>query len=190
MNRGETAPFILATENASVPFIEVDVNFSLDYLPNSHEDMLHTILKDSLGFAGNIVGGIRGLQADDFFLHLIMHQYKESVLYSMVQRNKDAELYKLLDIYLFVKRGYIELSGLYNKVKKYGLEQPLYSVMNAVSKIFTDFRFSDYATMFRSKGEDEVIDPPTGRRFVWEKPFSERINFFDKEQFLREVKDE
>lgn len=190
MNRGETAPFILATENASVPFIEVDVNFSLDYLPNSHEDMLHTILKDSLGFAGNIVGGIRGLQADDFFLHLIMHQYKESVLYSMVQRNKNAELYKLLDIYLFVKRGYIELSGLYNKVKKYGLEQPLYSVMNAVSKIFTDFRFSDYATMFRSKGEDEVIDPPTGRRFVWEKPFSERINFFDKEQFLREVKDE
>ena len=191
MNRGETAPFVLAIENASVPFIEVDVNFSLDYLPNSHEEMLHTILKDSFAYAGKISGGIRSLQADDFFLHLVMHQYKESMLYSMVQRNKDTELYKLLDIYLFIKRGYIELSELYNKVKKYGLEQPICSVMNAVSETFTDFHFSDYATMFQSGGNvNEVIDPPTGRRFVWEKSFSERISCFGKERFLCEVKDE
>lgn len=191
MNRGETAPFVVATDNPCVPFIEVDINFSLDYLPNSHEEMLHAILKDSLCYAGNISGGIRSLQADDFFLHLIMHQYKESILYSMVQRSKDTELYKLLDIYLFIKRGYIELSGLYNKVKKYGLEQPVYSVMRSISELFTDFHFSDYASMFQPKdGADEVIEPPTGRRFVWEKPISERINFFDKERFLREVKDE
>lgn len=120
MNRGETAPFVLETDDPCVPFVEVDINFSLDYLPNSHEDMLHAVLKDSLCYAGNISGGIRSLQADDFFLHLIMHQYKESVLYSMVQRSKDTELYKLLDIYLFIKRGYIELSGLYIKVKNTG----------------------------------------------------------------------
>ena len=191
MNRGETAPFVVATDHPSVPFIEVDINFSLDYLPNSHEDMLHAILKETIGYAGNISSGIRSLRADDFFLHLIMHQYKESILYSMVQRNKDAELYKLLDIYLFIKRGYIELSGLYNKVKKYGLEQPIYSIMRSISELFTDFHFSDYASMFQPKdGEDEVIEPPTGRRFVWEKPLSERINFFNKGQFLREVKDE
>lgn len=191
MNRGETAPFVVATDHPLVSFIEVDINFSLDYLPNSHEDMLHAILKDSLCYAGNISGGIRSLCADDFFLHLIMHQYKESVLYSMVQRSKDTELYKLLDIYLFIKKGYIELSGLYNKVKKYGLEQPVYSVMCSISELFSDFHFSDYVSMFRPKdGADEVIDPPTGRKFVWEKPLSERINFFDKERFLREVKDE
>lgn len=191
MNRGETAPFVLTTENALVPFIEVDINFSLDYLPNSYEDMLHTILKDSLGYAGNIVGGIRSLRADDFFLHLIMHQYKESILYSMVQRDKDTELYKLLDIYLFIKRGYIELSGLYNKVKKYGLERQIYSVMNSISELFTDFHFADYAAMFRPECEvNEVIDPSTGRKFIWEKPISERICFFNKGEFLREVKDE
>ena len=111
--------------------------------------------------------------------------------HSMVQRSKDTELYKLLDIYLFIKKGYIELSGLYNKVKKYGLEQPVYSVMCSISELFSDFHFSDYVSMFRPKdGADEVIDPPTGRKFVWEKPLSERINFFDKECFLREVKDE
>lgn len=191
MNRGETAPFVLETDDPCVPFVEVDINFSLDYLPNSHEEMLHAVLKDSLCYAGNIQGGIRSLRADDFFLHLIMHQYKESVLYSMVQRSKDTELYKLLDIYLFIKRGYIELSDLHNKVKKYGLERPVYSVMSSISELFSDFHFSDYASMFQPKdGEDEVVDPPTGRKFVWEKPLSERINFFDKECFLREVKDE
>ena len=191
MNRGETAPFVLATENPSVPFIEVDINFSLDYLPNSHEEMLNTILKNSLSYAGNISGGIRSLQTEDFFLHLIMHQYKESILYSMVQRNKDTELYKLLDIYLFIKRGYIELTGLYNKVKKYGLEKPIYSVMNSISELFRDFHFSDYAQMFRPRDDhNEVIDPPTGRRYVWKNILSERMSFFDKEEFLCEVKDE
>lgn len=191
MNRGETAPFVLKTDNSLVPFIEVDVNFSLDYLPNSHEKMLHTILKNSICYAGNISGGLRSLQADDFFLHLIMHQYKESILYSMVQRCKDSELYKLLDIYLFVKRGYIELSDLYNKVKKYGLERPIYSVMSCISELFTDFHFADYASMFQPDTEaEEVIDPPTGRKFVWTAPLSERINVFDKKRYLREVKDE
>lgn len=191
MNRGETAPFVLGTENPCVPFIEVDINFSLDYLPNSHEEMLHTVLKDSFSYAGNIVGGIRSVQIDDFFLHLIMHQYKESILYSMVRRSKDTELYKLLDIYLFIKRGYIELSDLYNKVKKYGLERPVYSVMSSVSETFADLHFLDYVSMFQPEGgADEVIDPPTGRRFVWEKTLSERISYFDKEQFLHEVKDE
>ena len=191
MNRGETAPFVLETHNLCVPFIEVDINFSLDYLPNSYVDMLHTILKDAIGYAGNITGGIRSLCVDDFFLHLIMHQYKESILYSMVQRNKDMELYKLLDIYLFIKKGYIELSGLYNKVKKYGLEQTIYSVMSSISELFTDFHFSDYAPMFQLTGaSDEVLDPPTGKKFTWKEPLAKRISFFDKEQFLCELKDE
>ena len=193
MNRGETAPFVLATENCNVPFIEVDINFSLDYLPNSYEDMLSDILKDTVRYAGNINGGIQSLQTDDFFLHLLMHQYKESVLYSMVQRNKDTELYKLLDIYLFIKKGYIELSDLYNKIKKYGLEKPIYTVMSTVSEVFSNFCFSDYKYMFHTdicKNGDEIIDPPTGKKFRWDKRLSERLHYFNKERFLHEVKDE
>lgn len=193
MNRGETAPFILKTENTKVPFIEVDINFSLDYLPNSHGEMLHSILKDSISYAGKIKGGIRSLQADDFFLHLVMHQYKESILYSMVQRNKDSELYKLLDIYLFIKKGYIELSSLYNKIRKYDLDKPVYSVMKEVSEVFNDFLFSDYEYMFRTdnyKNTDEIIDPPTGKKYIWVNSFAERLEHFSKEQFLREGKNE
>ena len=193
MNRGETAPFVLATENCNLPFIEVDINFSLDYQPNSHEDMLTDILKKVVSYSGNINGGIQSLQPDDFFLHLIMHQYKESILYSMVQRNKDTELYKLLDIYLFIKKGYIELSDLYNKIKKYGLEKQVCSVMRTVSEVFSDFCFSDYKYMFRTetdKNADQVVDPPTGKKYEWDKPLTERIHYYSKEQFLHEVKDE
>ena len=193
MNRGETAPFILKTENTIVPFIEVDINFSLDYLPNSHGEMLHSILKDSISYAGKIKDGIRSLQADDFFLHLVMHQYKESILYSMVQRNKDSELYKLLDMYLFIKKGYIELSNLYNKIRKYDLDKPVYSVMKEVSEVFNDFLFSDYEYMFRTdnyKNADEVIDPPTGKKYIWGNSLAERLEHFGKEQFLHEGKNE
>lgn len=193
MNRGETAPFILETKNSIVPFIEVDINFSLDYMPNSHGEMLKSILKDSINYAGKITGGIHSLQVDDFFLHLVMHQYKESILYSMVQRNKDSELYKLLDIYLFIKKGYIELSNLYNKIRKYNLDGPLYSVMKAVSEVFDDFSFSDYEYIFRQdicNNTDEVIDPPKRQKFLWLSPLSERLEFFNKERYLQEEKDE
>lgn len=193
MNRGETAPFVLATENGRIPFIEVDINFSLDYLPNSYENMLHEILKEAINYAGKVEGGIRSLKTDDFFLHLIMHQYKESILYSMVQRNKDFELYKLLDIYLFIKRGYIDLSGLYNKIKKYNLQKPFYYVMSSIAEVFNDFYFFDYNQMYFPKcGEtiNEVIDPKIGKRFLWTKPLSERLQFFDKNCFLQEAKNE
>lgn len=193
MNRGETAPFILETENSIVPFIEVDINFSLDYLPNSHGEMLHSILKDTISYAGKIKGGIQSLQGDDFFLHLVMHQYKESILYSMVQRNKDSELYKLLDIYLFIKNGYIDFSNLYNKIRKYELDKPVYSVMKAVSELFEDFSISDYEFMFRQdicKNADKVIDPSTGQKFIWTSSLTQRLEHFNKERYLREEKNE
>ena len=189
MNRGETAPFLLQTQNPFVPFIEVDVNFSLGYLPNSNEEMLTDILKEPIDYAGNIDGGIRSLKLDDFFLHLILHQSKESTLYSMVKRNKDVELYKLLDLFLLIKRGYLELSGLYNKVRRYALEVPVCTVMAAVSQAFPDFRFADYAQMFCPGDRafvNEVNDPPAGRSFIWKNTFSERLDFFDREQFLIE----
>ena len=129
MNRGETAPFILKTEDTCVPFIEVDLNFSLDYLPNSNKELLSAVLQETVDYSGSIVGGIRSLKIEDFFLQLIMHQYKESILYSMVERNKDVELYKLLDIYLFIKKGYIELNQLYGKIKRFRLEKAVVCVL-------------------------------------------------------------
>ena len=44
MNRGETAPLIASTGNARFPFVEVDVNFSVDYLPFGQERLVEGML--------------------------------------------------------------------------------------------------------------------------------------------------
>ena len=47
--------------------------------------------------------------------------------------------------------------------------------------------------MFRTetdKNADQIVDPPTGKKYEWDKPLTERIHYYSKEQFLHEVKDE
>ncbi len=191
MNRGETAPFIKEINNQILPFIEVDINFSLGYAPASNKNMLTDIFENAINYSGKIIGGLKSLMADDFFLHLILHQYKESVLYSMVMRNKDSELYKYLDLYLFIKRGYIDIFSLYTKVKKYGIEEAVYSVFSDMAEIFSDAALSECAEIFKSDKPviRKVIDPPTGRTFIWDNQLGDRIDVFNKTVFLKEVKE-
>lgn len=192
MNRGETAPFILKTEDTCVPFIEVDLNFSLDYLPNSNKELLSAVLQETVDYSGSIVGGIRSLKIEDFFLQLIMHQYKESILYSMVERNKDVELYKLLDIYLFIKKGYIELNQLYGKIKRFRLEKAVVCVLEQLFQVFQDNCFKDYVCMFSAEGvnAEEVIDPILNKKYIWDRPLRDRLMYFNKKEMLKEVQSE
>lgn len=187
MNRGETAPFILKIDSNIVPFIELDINFSLDYLPNGNEKMLDKILSDTVDYSGLVKGGIKSLDCGDFFLHLIMHQYKESVLYSMVERNKDLEMYKLLDIYLFIKRGYIDLNDLLNKIKKYELKKEVHYVLTTVSEVFNDLQISDFLETIKPQDVlyiNEVIDPQTKKIYMWQNAVKDRLTEFDKLKFL------
>lgn len=192
MNRGETAPFILKTEDTCVPFIEVDLNFSLDYLPNSNKELLSAVLQETVDYSGSIVGGIRSLKIEDFFLQLIMHQYKESILYSMVERNKDVELYKLLDIYLFIKKGYIELNQLYGKIKRFRLEKAVVCVLEQLFQVFQDNCFKDYVCMFSAEGvnAEEVIDPILNKKYIRDRPLRDRLMYFNKKEMLKEVQSE
>lgn len=186
MNRGETAPFFLEIENRVVPFIEADVNFSLNYLPAQDEKPLRTMLKKTADFAGTIEGGVRSLPVREFFLHLIAHQYKESTLYSMVERHKDMQLYKLLDIYLFLSRGYIDIDTLYADAKKYRLEHETDSVLSTVCALFPDVRLNRIS----DATSEEVIDPPRRKKYVWTRPVEERLAVFDSVKYLSETENE
>lgn len=95
MNRGETAPYLKLTGDKLLPFIEIDLNFSLDWLPSSDIGAVDRFLRNTT----LLENGLTGLTPSYCFMFLCMHLYKEATVLSMVQRSKDIELYKYLDIY-------------------------------------------------------------------------------------------
>ena len=109
----------------------------------------------------------------------------------MVMRNKDYELYKLLDIYLFIKRGYVDIFDLYGKVKRYGIEKTVYEVLSDISEIFGEPQLAEYAEIFKSEESvlRKVIEPPSGKTYIFNNRLGERLGIFNKSIFLKEVKD-
>ncbi len=188
MNRGETAPFIIKLNNKTVPFIEVDINFSLDYLPNSDEVLLQHMLNGTSIYISDFLGTVKSLNVDDFFLQLILHQYKESVLYSMVKRNKDVQIYKFLDIYLFIKRNYISLKEIYKIAEKYNILIPLLSVIKDLEELFSNIscELNDSIKSNNVNIAKRIIDFDRGKNYIWTKNLYQRMNKFDKTKYLSE----
>jgi hypothetical protein len=176
MNRGETAPYLQKSETAVLPFIEIDVNFSLDYLPTGNED-LSSVMLDSIRHHSN---GLHSMSILFFFIHLLLHQYKEMTVLSMVKRNKDTELYKYLDIYKIVKAGLIEWQRFLATIRKYGIETECLSVLKNTTEIFDTLKIDlpDGAQSF-------VIDPENNnKKYGWTKPIRERLLYFNSARFL------
>lgn len=97
MMRGETVPFIKETKLPFMKYLEVDLNFSLDY-KNSDD----TALKEMLARTQVISMGtakIRTLDPLDFLLHLCAHLYKEATTLPWIRMKRDMTLYKYCDIY-------------------------------------------------------------------------------------------
>lgn len=185
MNRGETAPFIALTENERVPFIEVDVNFSVDYLPTGGERIVDAMLLSKKQYGGKTKRRLYGASPEWFFLHLILHQYKESVLYFMAERGKETDLYKLLDIYLLMKNGIIDLETVKNIAVVYGLTGEVCAVLQSVQKVF-NCEIPEWAKA--EQREPRVVMPAENREFEWTAPIDERIEKFNRLSYLKEVK--
>ena len=79
---------MIETQSKMVPFIELDVNYSLGYHPDKDLHQVEDLLCDvkPYQFVGRET--IYSLTEEKFLLHLIMHQYKEATLYWMVHRNR------------------------------------------------------------------------------------------------------
>jgi hypothetical protein len=125
MSRGETAPFMRLTNIPEFPFMEVDINFSLGNIPGEQDALLQAMVDSRSIYHGKVELNVSNEEL--FFLHLIMHQYKESNLYFMVNRGKDLDLYKLADIYYLWASASIDIE----RFKKSKLEKR--SVLSASS---------------------------------------------------------
>ena len=189
LNRGETVPFQRMFESAELPHIEIDINFSLDYLPGGMKGILEKMMARTALYSVREGGAIRSLEEIDFLIHLILHQYKEMRVYSMVIRGKDLEMYKLLDIYLMLSR--ISQKRFLERVMEYHLEQQTAVVLKVVSGIFSNLELCDeLEDMTRGYfwTAERVIDPTQkDKPYVWTVEPADRLMRFDHTGFLVET---
>lgn len=185
MNRGEVAPFVKKTENSEFPFVEVDINFSLGNTPAEGAALLKDMIEETVEHNGKVL--MRVPDSELFFLHLIMHQYKESCLLFMVERSKDLDLYKLADIYYLFKANILDFVRLESLIAKHSLRQEIGTVLKQVGEVFMDDEITGYANKFDST-VPIIIDYENKRNYEWRGTIIQRLCSLDSKQFLREVK--
>lgn len=186
MNRGETAPFLKLTGNPEQPFTEVDINFSLGNTPGEKEELLSEMIATRKKYEGLVTMSV----ADEemFFLHLVMHQYKESCLYFMVEKGKELDLYKLADMYYLWKSELFDKVRLKDIAARYGVKKEMGTVLGQVGRIFEDEEILTEAEEYGSK-QPEIVDYDNKKKYFWTADERTRLCGFKTRKFLREIKD-
>lgn len=183
MNRGEVAPFIKRTDNTEIPFIEVDINFSLGNTPSDGQELLAEMIVSGINYDGKVFLRVPGEEM--FFLHLILHQYKESCLYFMVERSKELDLYKLADIYYLIKAEAFDKRKAEEIVSRYQIADKLGAVLQQVGEVFEDDAILAAAKKYGGE-QPEVVDYARKQRYEWTVPIRERICSYSALKYLRQ----
>lgn len=185
LNRGETAPWILKISNHVVPFIEVDINFSLKEVANDSE-LTKAMLSSTICYKTNKGNYIRSLEYYDFIIQLILHAYKELTLTFMVENNKDIQLYKFLDLYLLLTKR-VDLEILLNKCRQYKLEYEAYIIFNALYDIFHEESFKYFTYNFDFNQQNYVLkDYVNKKEYTFDLNIRERLLNFSNIKYLIE----
>lgn len=100
MLRGETVAYIKEVNLPYMKYMEVDINFSLDY-KNGDEQTVGKMIDESRRVAIDDMELIT-LNQQDFFIHLCEHLYKEATAYFWVKAKRDMSLYKYCDLYMLL----------------------------------------------------------------------------------------
>ena len=136
MTRGETVPFIKEIKLPYINYLEVDLNFSLDY-KNSDNDSVRKMLDRAQTVTVRNTK-VRTLCAEDFFLHLCTHLYKEATTVPWIRMKRDMTFYKYCDIYMLINEmSDDEQDKLLSAAKESGLEKELSYCLNSINCLFT-----------------------------------------------------
>ena len=126
MSRGETVPFVKEIGFSEMRFLEVDINFSLDF-KSGDKNAVFAFIQNSVNWRSDDGTTMRIPSPVDFILHLCAHLYKEATTYPWVAMGRDLTLYKFCDLYLLLRkmqRG--ELEKLKTAIREFGLEKECY----------------------------------------------------------------
>ncbi len=192
MMRGETVPYIKEINLPGIRFLEVDINFSLDYKPGN-ENLINEIINNTLFV--NIDGfKVRTLRLDDFFVHLCSHLYKEATTLPWVEMMRDMTLYKFCDIYILLNDANKEhIDMLFSRAQQVGMQNICAFAVLQTAELF---KFKNvYAIEMARKILDGNIDflhvvvsPKDKRVLIFEeRNIVERFFAKERKLFLKEV---
>lgn len=188
--RGETIPYILEVELPYMRYLEVDINFSLDYKNSDHETIdrmlsrvRHISIKDNM---------INTLDVSDFIIHLCCHLYKEATTYPWVKMRRDMTLYKYYDIYIILKDiTHDDFCAFLKRAEELQLYDVCICVLKWVSELFgfdfiskNDIQITDNIEVL----VNQVIDP-AGKKIYTYTETDIRKRFFanNRDKLLEEV---
>ncbi len=158
MTRGETVPFIRETGQEHMKYLEIDLNFSLDYQARNVSMRVDSFLDRVVPEIHTEKGNLFTLSMTDFIIHLCAHLYKEATLYPWVEMGRDLTLYKFADLYLLSARGHFdEHDDLVYRIRELGMEQECYYALCHTATLFGIQNPALFALLERIKPENTVF---------------------------------
>lgn len=193
MLRGETVPYIKELNFPNMKYLEVDINFSLDY-KNSNTNILESMLENAS--KREIRGAdVMTLDESDFFIHLCAHLYKEATTLPWVKMMRDMTLYKYSDIYLLLEdMSSTRLEKIFERARSVNMEKECAFAIIQTSDLFDvnnrlaidmsrDVLINDPDYIHR------VISPKDNKTFIFtEKNIFERFFADSRKDLLKEEK--
>ena len=193
MMRGEIVPYIKQLRLPGMQFLEVDVNFSLDYKPGNTQLVNDMLTHATIRSAGSL--RIPTLEEDDFFVHLCCHLYKEATTLPWVEMSRDMTLYKYCDIYMLLDDiDQAKTEQLFEKARALQREKICAFAVLQTATLF-DFR-NTYACVLAERVLETdpdflhtVVSPQEKKNYIFkEKDVFERFFDDNRKQLLVEVK--
>lgn len=192
MMRGETVPYIKEINLPGMQFLEVDINFSLDYKPGDTkllEEMMDNTVVVKLGDFK-----VRTLRADDFFVHLCSHLYKEATTLPWVEMMRDMTLYKYCDIYMLLNDADKEhIDFLFERAEKLGMEKVCAFAVLQTAELFKFKNLYAVEVATKALGCDldfihRIVSPKDKKELIFtERNILERFFADSRKEFLEEV---
>lgn len=188
MTRGETVPFIRETRLAYLPYLEVDLNFSLDYR-NSDADALRGMLAvgERRRFGNTTV---RTLNPQDFILHLCAHLYKEATTLPWVRMKRDMTFYKYADLYaLLADLPKEERAALAERAAQLGIRtEMIYCLLSVDAFYGTGYAADLHPTEAEIMALCGVVAPAEKKQYRYSEP-DPVVRFFapDRMKLLQEA---
>ncbi|SDD05771.1 Uncharacterised nucleotidyltransferase [Paenibacillus sp. UNCCL117] len=109
MNYGEVVPFRKVVDEPGINLIEIDINFSLDWMPHGTEQAVDNFIRESEAYLFAEGQRVSSLPKEYFLAHLCVHLYKEARVITWVEWQRDLGLYKFVDIYGFLTDPQLEI---------------------------------------------------------------------------------
>lgn len=192
MMRGETVPYIKEVNLPYLKYLEVDINFSLDY-KNGGDDVLAALMERSC--IRKIDGiSIPTLEKHDFFIHLCAHLYKEATTLPWIQMHRDMTLYKYCDIYMLLSEMTdSDIVQIFARSKTIGLEKICaYTILETMGLFDIENNFAKFCALENLAGDLDfclqIVSPKEKKYMIYQTAdVNERFFMEDRTLDLKEV---